>query len=89
LTEPGAEVLRLIATGQISHEVADHRFLATPDVARFFAELTAHVAHLPLTAEGTADMPLATLLLHWQRGADASPDEGTLQGGTSGQQRSG
>ena len=48
-----------------------HRFLATPEVADFFAELSGHVAHLPLTAEGTADMPLATPLLRWQRGDDA------------------
>ena len=51
-----------------------HHFLATPEVARFFTELTAHVAHLPLTAEGTADMPLATPLLRWQRGNDALAD---------------
>ncbi len=48
-----------------------HRFLATPEVADFFTELSVHVAHLPLTAEGTADMPLATPLLRWQRGDDA------------------
>ena len=45
-----------------------HRFLATPEIARFFKELTAHVEHLPLTAEGTAEMPLAAQMLLWQRG---------------------
>ena len=45
-----------------------HRFLATPEVAGFFKELTAHVEHLPLTAEGTAEMPLAAQMLLWQRG---------------------
>ena len=45
-----------------------HRFLATPEIASFFKELTAHVEHLPLTAEGTADMPLAARMLLWQRG---------------------
>ncbi len=45
-----------------------HRFLATPEVAAFFEELTAHVEHLPLTAEGTAEMPLAAQMLLWQRG---------------------
>jgi hypothetical protein len=44
-----------------------HRFLATPEIAGFFQELTAHVEHLPLTAEGTAAMPLATQMLQWQR----------------------
>jgi hypothetical protein len=44
-----------------------HRFLATPEIASFFQELSAHVAHLPLTAEGTAAMPLATEMLRWQR----------------------
>ena len=45
-----------------------HRFLATPEIAGFFKELTAHVEHLPLTAEGTAEMPLAAQMLLWQRG---------------------
>ena len=45
-----------------------HRFLATPEVASFLQELTAHVEHLPLTAEGTAEMPLAAQMLLWQRG---------------------
>ncbi len=45
-----------------------HRFLATPEVAGFFKELTAHVERLPLTAEGTAAMPLAAQMLLWQRG---------------------
>ncbi len=45
-----------------------HRFLATPEVAGFFRELAAHVEHLPLTAEGTAEMPLAAQMLLWQRG---------------------
>ncbi len=45
-----------------------HRFLATPEVAGFFQELGAHVEHLPLTAEGTAEMPLAAQMLLWQRG---------------------
>ena len=48
-----------------------HRFLATPEVAGFFAELAAHVEHLPLTAEGTAAMPLAAQMLLWQRGDGA------------------
>ena len=45
-----------------------HRFLATPEIAGFFKDLTAHVEHLPLTAEGTAEMPLAAQMLLWQRG---------------------
>ena len=45
-----------------------HRFLATPEIDHFFAELTAHVDHLPLTEEGTADMPLATPMLRWRKG---------------------
>lgn len=44
-----------------------HRFLATPEIADFFRELTAHVEHLPLTAEGTAVMPLATQMFQWPR----------------------
>ena len=45
-----------------------HRFLATPEIAAFFQELTAHVERLPVTAEGTAEMPLAAQMLLWQRG---------------------
>ena len=44
-----------------------HRFLATPEVASFFKDLTAHVEHLPVTAEGTAAMPLATPMFRWPR----------------------
>ena len=47
-----------------------HRFLATPEIADFFRELTAHVEHLPVTAEGTAAMPLATQMLQWHRRGD-------------------
>ena len=57
-----------------------HRFLATPEIARFFMELTEHVAHLPLTAEGTAEMPLATPMLRWQRGDDAQLVSGESRG---------
>ena len=49
-----------------------HRFLATPEIAQFFAELSHHVANLPVTAEDTAEMPLATQMLRWQRGSGGS-----------------
>ena len=45
-----------------------HRLLATPEIAGFFKDLTAHVEHLPVTTEGTAEMPLAAQMLLWQRG---------------------
>lgn len=44
-----------------------HRFLATPEVANFFAELQTHVDHLPLNSEGTAEMPLSTPMLTWNK----------------------
>ena len=78
--ERGAGVGRLVAfigSGFYALEIAVedgdfqeqfHRFLATPEIAGFFKDLTAHVEHLPLTAEGTADMPLAAEMLRWQRG---------------------
>ncbi len=50
-----------------------HRFLGTPEVARFFRELTAHVEHLPLTAEGTAVMPLAAPMFRWHREPAPAP----------------
>jgi hypothetical protein len=45
-----------------------HRFLATPDIAQFFQELSRHITHLPLNEEGTAEMPLTTQMLRWHRG---------------------
>ncbi len=78
--ERGAGVGRLVAfigSGFYALEIAVedgdfqeqfHRFLATPEIAGFFEDLTAHVEHLPLTAEGTAAMPLAAQMLLWQRG---------------------
>jgi hypothetical protein len=50
-----------------------HRFLGTPEVARFFQDLTAHVEHLPLTAEGTAVMPLAAPMFRWHREPAPAP----------------
>jgi hypothetical protein len=44
-----------------------HRFLGTPEVARFFQELSAHVKDLPTAAEETAAMPLAAPMLYWER----------------------
>ena len=48
-----------------------HRFLSTPEIARFFRELSQHIVHLPLNEEGTADMPLTTQMLRWRRGGGA------------------
>jgi hypothetical protein len=45
-----------------------HRFLDTPEIAQFFARLGAHVQDLPRPGEETADMPLAALLVDWERG---------------------
>lgn len=45
-----------------------HRFLDTPEVAAFFAALGPHVQELPRPGEETAEMPLAALLLAWERG---------------------
>jgi hypothetical protein len=45
-----------------------HRFLDTPEVARFFAALGAHVQDLPKPGEETAAMPLAAPMLEWERG---------------------
>lgn len=44
-----------------------HRFLGTPEVARFFDELRAHVPKLPTPTEETAEMPLAAPMLYWER----------------------
>lgn len=44
-----------------------HRFLRTPEIVSFFDELRAYVKHLPTPAETTADMPLATRMLVWER----------------------
>ena len=44
-----------------------HRFLDTPEVARFFDELRAHVTNLPTPTEETAHMPLAAPMLYWER----------------------
>ena len=45
-----------------------HHFLDTPEVARFFAALGAHVQDLPKPGEETAAMPLAAPMLEWERG---------------------
>ena len=50
-----------------------HRFLDTPEVAAFFAELGAHVRDLPTPGEQTASMPLAAPLLDWERGTGSRP----------------
>lgn len=46
-----------------------HRFLAVPEVDRFFGSLRAHVQTLPRPDQGTADMPLAAPLIDWRLGA--------------------
>ena len=75
--EPGVERVRaFLGSGFYALEitVADgdfqeqfHRFLGTPEVARFFDELRAHVTNLPTPTEETAHMPLAAPMLYWER----------------------
>lgn len=50
-----------------------HRFLATPEIQQLFDALRAHVKNLPTTSEGTADMPLMTAMLLWQRDVRHDP----------------
>ncbi len=45
-----------------------HRFLDTPEVAAFFADLSRYVQNLPKPGEETAAMQLAAPLLEWERG---------------------
>ena len=44
-----------------------HRFLQAPEVQALFAELRPHVEQLPEPDAQTADLPLATAMLLWQR----------------------
>ena len=77
--EAGADVERLlvfIGSGLYAMEitVADgdfqekfHRFLNAPEVQQLFSELGQHIQDLPKPGQYTGDMPLATLMLFWQR----------------------
>jgi hypothetical protein len=56
-----------LTVGEGDFQEQFHRFLATPEVAQFFTELQSHVEHLPVDAEGTAEMPLSTPMLVWNR----------------------
>ena len=44
-----------------------HRFLALPDIQALFQALRPYVQDLPSTEQTTAEMPLATAMLLWQR----------------------
>ncbi len=44
-----------------------HRFLGTPEVRDLFSSLAEHVSGLPGPDTKTADMPLATAMLLWNR----------------------
>ena len=44
-----------------------HRFLGTPEVQQLFSSLAPHVKNLPQADAQTADLPLATAMLLWQR----------------------
>lgn len=44
-----------------------HRFLGTPEVARFFDELRRYVQDLPTPTQETAEMQMAAPMLEWQR----------------------
>ena len=44
-----------------------HQFLATPDVTLFLDQLRPFVQNLPTPDMATADMPMATEMLVWQR----------------------
>lgn len=46
-----------------------HRFLAAPEVERFFAALREHVHTLPSADQTTAEMPLAAPVVDWRRGS--------------------
>ena len=48
-----------------------HGFLETPKIRELFAALAAHVRNLPVSGQGTAEMPLATAMLLWQRQGSA------------------
>jgi len=50
-----------------------HRFLAAPEVQRLFDALRPHVHDLPTPTEHTADMPLLTAMLLWQRDVRHDP----------------
>lgn len=78
--EPGVGVERLsafVGSGFYALEitVSDgdfqqqfHRFLDTPEVVAFFAELGEYVQNLPQPGEETAAMQLAAPMLEWERG---------------------
>ncbi len=44
-----------------------HRFLGTPEVQTLFAAIRPHVENLPQPDAKTADLPLATAMLLWQK----------------------
>ncbi len=46
------------------------RFLADPEVERFFDDLRPYVRDLPHPGAKTADLPLATAMLLWQAGGE-------------------
>ena len=48
-----------------------HRFLAAPEVQQLFSAIAPHVKNLPQPQARTADLPLATAMLLWQREGSA------------------
>jgi hypothetical protein len=44
-----------------------HRFLTAPPIREFFRELGRHIEAVPLAEQTTAEMPLATAMMLWQR----------------------
>ena len=54
-----------VSSGEFQEQF--HAFLAAPEIASFFQELSAHVQQLPSPTTTTAEMPLATAMLLWQR----------------------
>ena len=48
-----------------------HRFLAAPEVQQLFSAIAPHVKNLPEAQDRTADLPLATAMLLWQREGSA------------------
>ena len=50
-----------------------HRFVAAPPIRAFFRELGRHVEDVPFAEQTTAEMPLASAMMLWQRSGDRDP----------------
>jgi len=51
-----------------------HCFLSAPEIVEFFQSLRPYVRDLPHPDQHTAEMPLATTMLYWQRpGTETMP----------------